>query len=695
MSLSLIIQFVTSVIFIPLWFYVYKKYQQSSGIFFLLFSICISIWFFLFSIVFSHTFEWDIILLLNKILYTASLLWMYSMLFFVIFYRKNKELNKWKQNLIFGWMAIIAIFAIFTPYILESVSYIEEKWRYIESYGNFYPVFATLYLLFIPLFIISSYLKLKSLKAINKIRLLYVIVWFAIFIFSWIIFLVVFPLLWKVIHDVNNIVFLIIPFYVLTLLSIRGYKFLNVNILLWKIIIFLISIIGSIFITTLIKNYYVQIWVWWINEHYNLWDLVIWIILFYSLYNLSSFFIYSHAYTNKFLHNIHLIKKQIWYTTGIDDLNFALKKLFQNQLKIKYVNVDLSNQTNQHAGLTFFFKNNIKYNYFLNDPVFLDENQHKFDNLKHLEQIDKKILLILPLYNNNQEIIWFLEVWRKKFKDYYYSDEINILHELSTYIENHIKYIDTYKKVHELSVNLDKQVDKQTFEYNQLINKQKEFISIISHEVKWPIASSIFQIDSIIEDFEEWNLQGKQLSKELHILNTLLLKTWDLVNKLFSIQQFEMNTKSLFLEQIKISELIHNEIKIFNRLEPNIEFITNINETIWYIALDKVQFRQVIDNLIWNAVKVVNRDTWKIYVSCKLVEQNMIKIVIEDNGKWFTDIEIKKIFEKYTTGWKSGIWLGMGLYLCKNIVEMHWWNIQADFWKKLWWARIIIKIPRR
>jgi hypothetical protein len=33
-------------------------------------------------------------------------------------------------------------------------------------------------------------------------------------------------------------------------------------------------------------------------------------------------------------------------------------------------------------------------------------------------------------------------------------------------------------------MNLDKQVDEQTIGYNQLINKQKEFISYVSHEVK-------------------------------------------------------------------------------------------------------------------------------------------------------------------------------------------------------------------
>jgi signal transduction histidine kinase len=108
--------------------------------------------------------------------------------------------------------------------------------------------------------------------------------------------------------------------------------------------------------------------------------------------------------------------------------------------------------------------------------------------------------------------------------------------------------------------------------------------------------------------------------------------------------------------------------------------------------LDKVQFRQVIDNLLSNAVKIISPHKWEIYVST-ISEKWTITIEIEDNGIWFTDLDIKKIFDKYSTGKWSSVGLWMGLYLCKTIVELHWGNIQAAFGKRLWWAKIIIKIP--
>ena len=52
------------------------------------------------------------------------------------------------------------------------------------------------------------------------------------------------------------------------------------------------------------------------------------------------------------------------------------------------------------------------------------------------------------------------------------------------------------------------------------------------------------------------------------------------------------------------------------------------------------------------------------------------------------------IFEKYSTGYWKSIWLWLGLYLCKKIVELHSWTIKAWNSKKLGWAMISIVIPK-
>ncbi len=59
-----------------------------------------------------------------------------------------------------------------------------------------------------------------------------------------------------------------------------------------------------------------------------------------------------------------------------------------------------------------------------------------------------------------------------------------------------------HEKLQDMNVNLDKKVDEKTIEYNDLINRQKEFISVISHEIKAPITNAVFQSDGILDDLE-------------------------------------------------------------------------------------------------------------------------------------------------------------------------------------------------
>ncbi len=56
--------------------------------------------------------------------------------------------------------------------------------------------------------------------------------------------------------------------------------------------------------------------------------------------------------------------------------------------------------------------------------------------------------------------------------------------------------------MHEFSMLLDKRVDTKILEYNSLVNRQKEFISLVSHEVRSPLTSAIFQTDTVLDAIE-------------------------------------------------------------------------------------------------------------------------------------------------------------------------------------------------
>jgi K+-sensing histidine kinase KdpD len=240
---------------------------------------------------------------------------------------------------------------------------------------------------------------------------------------------------------------------------------------------------------------------------------------------------------------------------------------------------------------------------------------------------------------------------------------------------------------------LNKIVNNKTLQLHTLVNNQKDFISLISHEIKWPIWTSIFQVSCLLDEIKDWNYSEKYIKREIWLLNKQLLKIWDLTNKLFSIEKYEIWKIILRKEKININDLLLYEVAILQKKNPNINFITNIDINIWFLELDKVQIIQVIDNLLNNAVKFSLKDNLKpqIIILTYLKEKSIF-IEIEDNWQEFKNINISNLFEKHET-WKwTSIWLWIWLYLCKKIINWHNWEIYAINSKKIWWAKFVIKL---
>lgn len=675
-------------------FFVYKKYKYSSWIFFLITAVLLSFWYFLYVLVFSTSISEFLLLLMIKVLYALSSISYYSMVFFVKYFNTRK--NNIPFIKIFSIFWLFALSIIGTSFYISWLEYLPDKWFYYETFWPWYNILAILYGLFFPIFWYVSYKSIKWLSSINYNRLKYIAIWFFIFVLSTVLVLIVLPILWIILLE-QYVILLVIPFVIWSVYAIHNYNFADLQLKTWSILINMLALAQTFMILYFVKFYTSNLWnsfsnLWWLDKAYWFGDFILWLVIFLPIRAFLMKLFLGKNKIQKISQEINYLKKSIPYINNIWDLNSYIQSEFARLFKIKFVKIEqIKNKKTKTWELCTYFMND-NHKFFMNDFVFIQENKHNFNEKKIFQYINKESFFVFPLKNNNNDVVALFSIWKKPFKEQFSKDELNIFEDLKVFLEGHLKYIEIHKKIHDLSVNLDKQVDKQTIEYNQLINKQKEFISYVSHEVKWPIASSIFQIDSIIEEVIDDELNKKDLLKELHVLNHLLLKTWELVNKLFSIQQFELNSDSLFKERVHLINLLNHEIGLFQKIHPWITFITDFDESLKYLELDKVQFKQVIDNLINNAIKVINSDEWEISISCKKIKKE-ICIEIEDNWKGFSDLDIKKIFDKYSTGKWSSVWLWMGLYLCKTIVELHWWNIQAAFWKKLWWAKIIIKIP--
>ncbi len=691
--ISTIIFIVTSIISS---FFVFKKYKLTSGIFYLIFSVTMSMWFGLYFISFDSSYGEKIVLMMYRFQYSLSMIWLYSILFFVLFFWKAKQKTRNARLQIYACFLTFFLTSNFTWFIVENVEYSNKIDSYVEVFGDLYLLIVFLYFVLIPAFLITSFFKLRSLNDVNRERLKYIVSGYTVFLSVILSFLVFIPF---ITGDSSNLYFeqfapvYTLPFIASVLYSSYRYKFFDLWFSIAKLVVLFISISLSIGIIITIKSYIFTVHnsmalFWWLSAQLNSTDFFFWIFLFLLIYRYLSSKLLSNVSINKFLGDLHSLKEKIPFLTTRKSLNNFLLRSFNTKFNIDFSNIDfyISNKKE----LCKFFISSLRNDVFINDMVFIEENKNKFHKQNILEEIDQNIGLYFPLYDNTWKIVWFLCVWRKKFWDLYSSEEIDALKDFAWFIQWHLKYISIYSQIHELNINLDKKVDEKTIEYNNLINRQKEFIAFVSHEIKNPITNAMFVGDALKSSIKKLSGEEKDLATEdISILNKELSRVASLTKTIFLAEKYDIHSIELYREFTDIRSFLLDLVESFKKKHDSIDIKLDLDH-VGNIEIDQVQFWQVINNLLTNASKFLDQNNPQISVSLKKSQTHSIEITIEDNGVGFEGIDIEDIFDKYSTGESNSIGLWIGLYLCKRIVELHGGGIIPSVSNTLWWAKFSI-----
>ena len=287
-----------------------------------------------------------------------------------------------------------------------------------------------------------------------------------------------------------------------------------------------------------------------------------------------------------------------------------------NQIfKIRLCEIRIFEAHGEISELQKYFESDLSRKIFVNDIVFLEEKKNKFNKTLVLKELSEDAFLVLPLFNRARDInMGIVILGVKPFGDSYSSQEVEVITNFLLSLEIHIKYIYTYRQINELTINLDKKVDEKTIEYNNLINQQKEFIGLISHEIKSPIANAIFQTDSLLDDMETEDISYNDISEQLRTINAQLIHVGDLTSKLFSVQYFDIHAVSLFKEKVQIGYMLQTEFDVYSRVNKHIQFINQISNAIGFVSVDRIQFQQVIANILGNAIKFLDKKNSVIIV---------------------------------------------------------------------------------
>ena len=217
-----------------------------------------------------------------------------------------------------------------------------------------------------------------------------------------------------------------------------------------------------------------------------------------------------------------------------------------------------------------------------------------------------------------------------------------------------------------------KELEQKKIELENLQEQKNQFIGILAHDLRNPISAIKGYCMFLRDTWQDTAEDGYRVIQSIDRLSAFML---DLVNDVLNISHIESGSMALTPEETDIKALIEDIVKI-NRLlakEKHINISLSIMNDIPLCLIDKVKLREVLNNLITNAVKFSFSDS-KVFVSVEAKEDKLL-FEVKDQGQGIPESELTELFKpfqstsvKSTEGEKS---TGLGLLICSKIVEAH------------------------
>jgi signal transduction histidine kinase len=219
-----------------------------------------------------------------------------------------------------------------------------------------------------------------------------------------------------------------------------------------------------------------------------------------------------------------------------------------------------------------------------------------------------------------------------------------------------------------------------------------QMLAIVSHDLKNPLSAIHLEAQMLLRMSE--NYECSAFSEEVKLQANRIIKTTSRIKDLIS----DLLDHSKIKEGIiTLNKSVHNTGKIFQDvIDQNLPLLKEkkikLNCLIpdnTQLEVDKAKISQVLNNLLSNAIKF-SPEKGEIKIAI-LDQESGVEFHVRDNGPGIAASSGDQIFEKYWTSQTNGEGTGLGLFICKTIVDAHGGEIFAEnlpgtgahFWFKL------------
>lgn len=232
------------------------------------------------------------------------------------------------------------------------------------------------------------------------------------------------------------------------------------------------------------------------------------------------------------------------------------------------------------------------------------------------------------------------------------------------------KYAPQDKVIELISINYDITDLKQIEEI--LVNERDRaeasdrlksaFLANMSHEIRTPL-NAIVGFSSLLASAE--NVVEKELYNSLISHNNELLL--NLINDIIDLSKIEAGYLELHQNWFNLTELLDECVAEYARLLPSgVELLTSYPEHDALVELDKLRIKQILNNFLSNALKNTIRGYVEVFYE---IDKHCVRIGVKDTGRGIPQNMLEKIFERFEKVDSFAQGVGLGLSICKSIVD--------------------------
>ena len=207
-------------------------------------------------------------------------------------------------------------------------------------------------------------------------------------------------------------------------------------------------------------------------------------------------------------------------------------------------------------------------------------------------------------------------------------------------------------------------------ELRRLSALRADFVSVVSHELRSPMAAVIGAARTLHGRWRE--LTPAQRESFLALIGDETSRLANLISDVLDTSRIEAGTFSFSFSEVDLGELLRDVAASAELGQDEVRVITEVAGTLPRVRGDRERLRQVIQNLVENAVKY-SATGGEVRLSATTYD-GRVRVDVQDEGPGIPIHDQKLIFEKFgrsDAGASAKPGTGLGLFIARSIVEAH------------------------